>query len=96
MFLKLTTNDRSDKMFLLTSKFHLQGVVSPCPGAIYMYKVMKKLYKIRLQGSPFITLCLGSIELDCVISEPCNKGIILYRNNRKMTIWEPRPGRVIT
>ena len=42
MFLKLATNDRSDKMFLLTSKFHPQGVVSPCPGAIYMYKIMKK------------------------------------------------------
>ena len=29
-------------MFLLTSKFRPQGVVSPCPGAIYMYKIMKK------------------------------------------------------
>ena len=28
-----------------------------------------------IQGSPFITLCLGSIELDCVISDPCYKGI---------------------
>ena len=34
IFLKLVTNDRSDKMFLLTSKFCPQGVVSPCPGAI--------------------------------------------------------------
>ena len=42
IFLKLATNDRSDKMFLLKSKFRLQGVVSPCPGAIYMYKIMKK------------------------------------------------------
>ena len=42
LFLKLATNDRSDKMFLLTSKFYPQGVVSPCPGAIYMYKIMKK------------------------------------------------------
>ena len=41
-FLKLATNDRSDKMFLFTSKFRPQGVVSPCPGAIYMYKIMKK------------------------------------------------------
>ena len=38
IFLKLATNDRSDKMFLLTSKFCPQGVVGPCPGAIYMYK----------------------------------------------------------
>ena len=29
-------------MFLLTLKFHSQGVVRPCPGAIYMYKIMKK------------------------------------------------------
>ena len=42
IFLKLATNDRSDKMFLLTSKFHPQAVVSPCPGAIYMYQIMKK------------------------------------------------------
>ena len=48
--LKLATNDRSDKMFLLTLKFCPQGVVRPFPGAIYMYKIMEKqLYKIRLQ-----------------------------------------------
>ena len=44
-FFKLATNDRSDKMFLLTLltlKFCPQGVVCPCPGAIYMYKIMKK------------------------------------------------------
>ena len=41
-FLKLATNDWSDKMFLLTSKFRSHGVVSPCPGAVYMYKIMKK------------------------------------------------------
>ena len=42
IFLKLAINDPSDKMFLLTSKFHPEGVVRPCPGAIYMYKIMKK------------------------------------------------------
>ena len=45
-FLKLATYDWSDKRFLLTSKFCPKGVVSPCPGAIYKYKIMKKLYKI--------------------------------------------------
>ena len=30
-------------MFMLASKFRPQGVVSPCPGAIYMYKIMKKI-----------------------------------------------------
>ena len=41
----LATNDRSDKMFLLTSKCHPQGVVSPCPKAICMYKIMKNCIK---------------------------------------------------
>ena len=40
IFFKLATNGQSDKEFLLTSKFCLQGVVCPCPGAIYMYKVI--------------------------------------------------------
>ena len=48
IFLKLATNDPSDKVFLLTSKFYPQGVVSACPGTIYMYKIMKKkMYKIK-------------------------------------------------
>ena len=48
IFLKLATNDRSDKMFLLTLKFRPQGVVSPCPGATCIIS-WKKWYKIRLQ-----------------------------------------------
>ena len=36
-------------MFLLTSKFCHQGVVSPYHVAIYMYKIMKNVYKIRLK-----------------------------------------------
>ena len=51
----LTTNDRSDKMFLLTSKFCPQGVGCPCPGAIYVYKIMKNVYKIRLLRDLFET-----------------------------------------
>ena len=42
VFLKLVTNDRSDKMSLLISKFRPQEVVNPCPEAIHMYKIMKK------------------------------------------------------
>ena len=41
-FLKLATYDWSDKRFLLISKFCPQGVVSPFPGDIFMYKIMKK------------------------------------------------------
>ena len=40
--LKLATNGLSDNAFLLTSKFCPLGPVCPCPGAIYMYKIMKK------------------------------------------------------
>ena len=42
MFLKLATNDQNDKKFLLTPEFCPQGIVSHCPAAIYMYKIMKK------------------------------------------------------
>ena len=35
--LKLATDDRRDKKFLLTSKLCPFGVVSSCPGVIYMY-----------------------------------------------------------
>ena len=40
--LKLVTDDRSEKKFLLTSKLCPLGAVCPCPGAIYMYKIIKK------------------------------------------------------
>ena len=55
-FLKLATNDRSDKMFLLTLKFCLQGVGSPCPGAIYMYKIMKQCIKSDFTKFSFLKL----------------------------------------
>ena len=35
--LKLATDDRSDEMFLLTSKLCPLGAVCLCSGAIYMY-----------------------------------------------------------
>ena len=36
----------SDKAFLLTSNFCPQGVACLCPGAIYMFKMIKNVYKI--------------------------------------------------
>ena len=37
---------------------------------------------------PCMKLCLGSIGMDCVISESCyNRGTILQRNYRKITIY---------
>ena len=47
--LKLATNGQSDKAFLLTSGFCPQKVVCPCPGAIYMWKNMKKRVGIVLK-----------------------------------------------
>ena len=46
IFFKLPTNGRSDKEFLFTSKFCLQGVVCPCPGAICIksFKICLKSY----------------------------------------------------
>ena len=53
--LKLATNDRSDKMFLLTSKFHPQGLSAPAPGLYTCKNPEKKMYKIRLQRDFFET-----------------------------------------
>ena len=47
IILKLATNGQNDKAFLLTSKVCPQGVVCPCPGTIYVYKINKNVYKIR-------------------------------------------------
>ena len=53
--LKLATNGRSGKGFLLTSKVCPPGVFCPCPGAIYMYKIIKNVYKIRFRRDHFET-----------------------------------------
>ena len=55
IFLKLATNGQSDKKFLLTTKFCSQGVVCPCPGAIYMYKSIKIYTRTRCQVSVYRT-----------------------------------------
>ena len=51
-----------------------------------MSTVAGNICMVDLQCSPFITLYLGSIGVDPVISELCFKGTILERNYRKMTI----------
>ena len=54
-FLNLQRMGKSDKGFLLTSKVCPQGVVCPCPGAVYMYKIIKNVYKIRFWRDHFET-----------------------------------------
>ena len=53
--LKLATDGRSDKAFQLTSTVCPQGIFCPCPGTIYMYKIIKNVYKIRLRRDHFET-----------------------------------------
>ena len=53
--LKLATNGQSDKGFLLTSTFVPEGVVCPCPRAIYMYKSIKIYTRTRCQVSVYRT-----------------------------------------
>ena len=45
-FFKPATNGQSDKGFLFTSKVCPQGIVCHWPGAIYIYKIVKNVYKI--------------------------------------------------
>ena len=54
--LKLATDDRSDKMFLLTSKLCPPGGCMLLPrGYIHVLNHEKKIYKIRLQRDFFET-----------------------------------------
>ena len=46
-FFKLAVNERSYKMFLLTSKFRSQGLSAPALGLYTCIKSLKTLYKIR-------------------------------------------------
>ena len=66
IFLKLATNDRNGKMFLLTSKFRPQGVVSPAPGLLY--KIIKK----KCIKSDF-----KEIFLKLVANDPSDKRFLL-------------------
>ena len=54
--LKLATDDRSDKKFLLTSKLcPLGGLYAPAPGYVHVLNHEKKMYKISLQRDFFET-----------------------------------------
>ena len=44
IILKLATCGQREKAFLLSSKFCPQWIVCPCPGAIYIWWNMKKMY----------------------------------------------------
>ena len=58
-----------------------------CTGNMFFLWIgnSNKIHVFCVQYSPFITLCLGSIRMGCVISDLCYKGTILQKNCRKMT-----------
>ena len=73
IILKLATNGQSDKGFLLTSTF-VQGVVCPCPGAIYMYKSIQIYTRTRCQVSVYRTTgplvqILGELQQQFQVSQ---------------------------
>ena len=94
--LKLATNGRSGKSFLLTSKVCPQGAFCPCPGAVYMYKIMKNVYKIRFRRYHFETCKIWAERkglsiiikilspVDCL---PLPGAIYIWWNMKKMYIY---------
>ena len=86
IILKLAICGQRENAFLLSSKFCPQWIVCPCPG-LYTYGETWK----NVQGSPFITLRLESIELDRV---QVNSVIKLYfsvkiRSSSTLNTLEP-------
>ena len=81
-------------MFLLTSKLCPLGAVCPYPGAIYMYKTMKKMYKIRLERgflelatndrSDKMFLLTSKFRPKGIVS-PCPRVIYMYKIMKKKT-----------
>ena len=62
---KLAMDEQMDRKFMFMKIFLAQGVVCPCPGAIYMY--MTIIFKHHLQylkplGQSNQTLCSASLE----------------------------------
>ena len=87
IFLKLATNGQSDKAFLLTSGFCPQRVVCPCPRAIYIWKNIKNVYKIRIQRDKEISLKLAT-------NGQSDKGFLLTSKVCPPGVFCPCPGAI--
>ena len=83
------------KGFLLTSKVCPQGVFCPCPGAIYIYKIIKNVYKIRFRRDQFETCNIWAKRkgLSVVIKFlspmgclPLPGAIYMWKNTHKKTL----------
>ena len=82
--LKLATNVWSDKSFLLTSKVCPQGVFCPCPGAIFMYKIVKNvsliiILKLATYGQREKAFLLSSKICPQEVVCPCPGAIYMYK-----------------
>ena len=73
--IKFLRNTSFESIFEVSLVENLIGSVYIFLGLAYF--TIRERFKsfIEVQGSPFIKLCLGSTELDRVISEPCYKEI---------------------
>ena len=49
--MKLLKNDRNNKKLFFSLENLSSEVIRSCPGAIYMYKIMIKIYVVRVQIS---------------------------------------------
>ena len=85
VFLKLATNEWSDKIFLLTSKLCPLGAVCPCPGATYMYRIMKK----KCLKSDF-----KEIFLKLAANNLSDKMFLLTSRFRSQEVVSPWPGAI--
>ena len=99
IFLKLATNEWSDKTFLLTSKFCPLEAVCPCPGAIYMYKMDKNCIKSDLKRFFFKTcnkwLKRQDVPVDIKIwspigCQPLPGAIYMYKIMKKKKMYKIR------
>ena len=94
-FFKLATNERIDKTFLLTLKLCPLRAVCPSPGAIYMYKIMKKkCIKAEFKRDLFLNL-QQMIKCDKMLTlkfrpqgvvSPCPGSIYMYKILKKNCI----------
>ena len=74
-FFKLATNGQSGKAFLLTSNFCPQGVLCPCPEAIYMQKGSTWNWYKRMGIIKVLKCCQNLYQ---VVVCPCPGAIYMF------------------
>ena len=75
----------ADAIFEVSIKAIVQSLYNPMFGVQCKLMLLLKS-QLMVHCNPFITLCLGFIEIDSVTRESSYQGTILQRNYRKMTM----------